>query len=126
MVTLDIRRECQADFVVDIRKWPYWKFYDPGYFDIIWASIPCTEFSQALTTRERNLRMADSIARRTLNIIRWLSPKKFFIENPAGHALLQNRPCMRGVPKIVADYCQFQPLWGYKKPTHIFGSVENL
>ena len=126
VVTLDIRRECQADFVVDIRKWPYWKFYDPGYFDIIWASIPCTEFSQALTTRERNLRMADSIARRTLNIIRWLSPKKFFIENPAGHALLQNRPYMRGVPKIAVDYCQFQPLWGYKKPTHIFGSVENL
>ena len=23
VVTLDIRRECQADFVVDIRKWPY-------------------------------------------------------------------------------------------------------
>ncbi len=24
------------------------------------------------------------------------------------------------------DYCQFQPSWGYKKPTYIFGSVVNL
>ena len=63
VVTLDIRQECQADFVVDIRTWQYKRFYDPGYFDVIWASIPCTEFSQALTTRERNMRMAYSIAR---------------------------------------------------------------
>ena len=80
VVTLDVRPECQATYTVDIRNWRFWEFCEPGEFEIVWASIPCTEFSQALTTRQRDLSTADSIARRTLKIIRWLNPKKYFIE----------------------------------------------
>ncbi len=78
VTTLHVRPECEADFTVDIRSWKYWKTCRPVDFEIIWAIIPCTEFSQALTTRDRDLRTADSIARRTLKIIRWLKPKQFF------------------------------------------------
>ncbi len=78
VTTLDVRPECKADFTVDIRSWKYWTTCRPGDFEILWASIPCTEFSQALTTRDRDLRTADSIARRTLKIIRWLKPNAIF------------------------------------------------
>ncbi len=87
VTTLDVRPECKADFTVDIRIWKYWTKCHPGDFEIIWVIIPCTEFSQALTMRNRDLRTAVSIARRTFKIIRWLKPKKFFIENPAGFSL---------------------------------------
>ena len=64
VVNLDNRKECQATFTVDIRKWDYKKICKPGEFALIFASIPCTEFSQALTTRERDLKTADSIAKK--------------------------------------------------------------
>ena len=108
MVTLDVRPECKATYTVDIRKWHFWRFCEQGKFELVCASISCTEFSQALTTRQRDLGTADSIARRNLKIIRWLNPRKYFIKNPAGSALLQNRSYMEGIPKIRVDYCQFQ------------------
>ena len=86
-------------------------------------SITCTEFSQALSTRERDLSTADAIAKKTFEIIEWLKPRKYFIENPGG-SLLRKRPYMQGIPRIRVDYCQFQPKWDYKKPTFIFGSVQ--
>jgi site-specific DNA-cytosine methylase len=121
VTTFDVRPEFKANFTVDIRKWKYWTTCRPGDFEVIWASIHCTKFIQALTTRDRDLRTADSIARRTLKIIRWLKPKKFFIENPTGCLLLQHRRYIQKIAKIRVDYCQFQPSWGYKKPTYIFG-----
>jgi site-specific DNA-cytosine methylase len=126
VLNLDNRKECQATFTVDIRDWDYKKVCNPGEFALIFASIPCTEFSQALTTRERDLSTADAIAKKTLEIIEWLKPEKYFIENPAGGSLLRKRPYMQGIPRIRVDYCQFQPKWGYKKPTFIFGSVQQL
>ena len=126
VMNLENRKECQATFTVDIRKWDYKKICKPGEFALIFASIPCTEFSQALTTRERDLKTADSIAKKTLEIIQWLKPEKYFIENPAGGSLLRKRPYMQGIPRIRVDYCQFQPKWGYKKPTFIFGTVQHL
>jgi site-specific DNA-cytosine methylase len=125
VVTLDIRKSCAPTYATDILEWDYKKCCHQHEFEVVFASVPCTEFSKALTTRPRDLKLADKIARKTLEIISWLQPEKYFIENPAG-GLLQKRPYMRNISYIQVDYCQFQPWWGYKKPTFIFGTVQGL
>ena len=42
VVSLDIDE--RADVVCDILKWDY-KTYDKDYFDVIWASPPCDNYS---------------------------------------------------------------------------------
>ncbi len=78
-------------FTVDIRDWDYKKVCNPGEFALIFASIPCTEFSQAFPTRERDLSTADEIAKKTLEIIEWLKPEIYFIENPAGCSFVEKK-----------------------------------
>ena len=43
-----------ADINTDILSWDF-ETYEPKHFDVIWASCPCREYSQALTTRTRNI-----------------------------------------------------------------------
>ena len=46
VISLDLK---DADINSDILEWNY-KDYEVGYFDFIWASPPCTEYSIAKTT----------------------------------------------------------------------------
>ncbi len=80
VINLDNRKECHATFTVDIRDWDYKKVCNPGIFALIFASIPCAEFSQAFTTRKRDLSTTNAIAKKTLEIIEWLRPEKYFID----------------------------------------------
>ena len=50
-----------ADVVVDVRKWKYWEQSSPGDFELVAASPPCTEYSSAMTIRDRQLKEADSV-----------------------------------------------------------------
>ena len=56
VTSLDILPKFGATFTEDILTWNYRQF-EPGYFDFIWASPVCTEFSVALTTRPRDLEL---------------------------------------------------------------------
>ena len=67
-ITLD--RDMDADIKTDIMDWNY-KEYEPKYFDIIFASPPCTEYSIAKTTGIRKIELANSIVKRTLEIIEY-------------------------------------------------------
>ena len=51
VVSLDLKN---ADINCNIMDWDY-KQYPVGYFDFIWASPPCTEYSIAKTVGERKL-----------------------------------------------------------------------
>ena len=64
---VSVDRDMPATHQCDIMVWDY-KQYPPKYFDILWASPPCTEYSCALTTRPRNIAAANIIVQRTLDI----------------------------------------------------------
>jgi len=73
VISLDMDFRTKPDRVADILRWDY-KAYQPGQFDLIWASPPCTEFSVAKTVGERDLEKADSKGKQLLRILDYLQP----------------------------------------------------
>jgi hypothetical protein len=69
----------------------------------------------------RNLGLADQIVQRTIEIIEYFHPDRWFIENPQT-GLLKDRPFMMGIPFTDVDYCMYSD-WGYKKKTRIWTAV---
>ena len=122
VVTLDINPNFNPTHTVNILDWDYWK-YPKKYFEVISASVPCTEYSRAKTLGTRDFDTADKLVRKTLEIIEYFQPKLWWIENPRT-GFLPTRPCIQNFPYLDVDYCQFSN-WGYQKPTRIWGS-ENL
>ena len=120
VVSLDIIERYSPSICADILKWDY-KKYEPGHFHTIWASPPCCEFSCLNYTHPEktpNLALADAIVQRTLEIIDYLKPEQFFIENPQT-GLLKDREYMECIPYQDFDYCVFSN-WGYRKRTRIW------
>ena len=75
IVSLDLDKKSKATITSDILQWDYTVFLR-GHFDCIWASPPCTQYSICRTTAKtpRNLDLADSLVRRTLEIIAYFNP----------------------------------------------------
>jgi site-specific DNA-cytosine methylase len=124
VISVDIDAKSDPTICVDILEWNY-KTYPTGYFHTIWASPPCTEFSRlnyALPNKILNLDLADSIVKRTIEIIEYFNPDRFFIENPRS-GTLKDREYMLGIPFIDLDYCRFSN-WGYRKQTRFWTSEE--
>ena len=126
VVSVDFDEKFQPTILTDVMKWDYQSHFKPGHFDIIFSSPPCTEFSRAKTTAPRQLERADSIVRKTLEIIKYLKPRRWFLENPR-NGLLSNREYMTDIPFVDVDYCQFSH-WGYQKPTRVWGdaTIQNI
>ena len=120
VVTVDIDPTFNPTIQTDMLTWEYWRDFPVGYFDVIACSPPCTEFSQAMTRRARELDYADSLVQKGLEIIHYFQPKTWFLENPRT-GLLPRRPYMKGFPYVDVDYCCFSNV-GYRKPTRIWGS----
>jgi hypothetical protein len=105
--------------------------------DIIWASPPCTLFSNAnqkalsdhwdkiVTNRtgikyvpkSEQSRQAINILRATLSIIKQLEPKVFYIENPA-LGRMKHLDEMKGFRHVKVSYFDYG--FDYWKPTNIF------
>ena len=122
VISVDILNNNNPTHCVDILQWDY-KQYPTGYFDAIWASPPCTEYSMAKTVGIRNLDLANNIVRRTLEIIQYFNPDKWFIENPAT-GLLKHQEFMEGIPYYDVDYCQYG--MDYRKRTRIWTMKSNF
>ena len=71
MVSLDGGMD--ADIKTDIMDWDY-KAYELGYFDVVWAGPPCTEYSGAKTVGVRKIEEANKVLQRTLDIIHYMRP----------------------------------------------------
>ena len=122
VVTVDWNKTSGATINEDILAWDYKGKFPVGYFDTIFAAVPCIEFSRALTTRPRDFDKGDAIVKKALAIIKHFKPKHWFLENPQT-GKLKDRPYMEGIPYVDVDYCQFS-LWGYQKPTRIWGGPD--
>ena len=100
-----------------------------GVPDVIWASPDCTTYSVAAISKHRrrdqngNLcpissyaQQCDETNKRVVALIKELSPKYWFIENPRGG--MRKMDFMQGLPRHTVTYCKY----GDKrmKPTDIW------
>ena len=114
-----VDRDMQATHMCDISDWDY-EQYPPKYFDVLWASPPCTEYSRALTTRPRDIEAANIIVQRALDIVEHFEPRFWKIENPQS-GLLNDQTIMWGIPYKDIDYCKYG--MPYRKRTRIWNNV---
>jgi len=123
VISVDMNEKANPTIVSDILKWDY-KIYPPGYFHTIWASPPCTEYSclnYSNPDKIPNLELADNIVKKTIEILIYYNPERFFIENPQT-GTLKNREFMLGIPFVDIDYCRYG--YNYRKRTR-FWTLEN-
>ena len=109
IVSVDSDPNSAATIVTDINKFVREQLFTwrPGYFDIVWASPPCTQYSNAKSVGERQLESADTLVSAALACLLWLRPRYWFLENPRG--MLPTRPLMLPFQPYLhhVSYCHY-------------------
>lgn len=128
-ISLDISdKYSKPDILVDILKWNYNKL-KRGCFTFIFAGIPCTEYSamQSINTTLYgtipDIKGANKIAKKTLEIIEYFNPKYYFIENPAT-STLRKQVFMKKLPFYIVSYCKYGFI--YRKNTIVFTNLKGF
>ena len=138
VVSLDLTG---ADININILEWDYKKAFEPGHFDVIWASPPCHTFSHArrcwinrktkyfgdkiITAKMLDDDMETNglpIVRKTEEIIKYFNPNRWIMENPSTGKM---KDYLKHLPHYDVDYCRYSD-WGYKKPTRFWTNKEGF
>ena len=86
----------------------------------IWCSPDCRMYSRARTTGgPRNFESSDKLVQACRDIIEYLRPRCWFMENPDS-GYLKTRPCVKGLPYVRVDYCMYQDPVLYRKRTRLW------
>ena len=124
VVDVDRDRRFGAEVVVDILAWDYRAAFPPGErsFDVVWASPDCTQYSVARTTAKtpRDLEGADALVATCIEIMAYLAPRLWFLENPDS-GLLKTREGVAGLPYGRVDYCAYGA--PYRKRTRVWADA---
>ena len=138
VISVDILEKFNPDICCDIMDLDY-TIWEEGEFDIIWASPPCRFFSicrnawigkytkhnKCILTKE--LMEEDMIkhglppVHKALEIIEYLKPKYWFMENPKTGRL---KNYIKDLNYIDVNYCRFG--FDYAKPTRIWTNRKDL
>ena len=106
-ITVDILDKFKPTFVSDILTFNY-RQYKEGEFDIVWCSPPCNEYSKAKTRGERDLEGADTLVRKCFEILDYLKPRSWIVENVGTGKLVGRMEAIRpGLQSVFADYCAY-------------------
>jgi len=121
-ISVDIDKKYNPTHLCDIIHFDY-KQYPKDYFDIVWSSPPCTQYSKAKSRGIRDIEGANKIVLKTLEIINYFDCKFWFLENPQT-SLLKNQYFMKELKFVDGDYCMYgKP---YRKRTRIWTNKENI
>ena len=128
VISLDFEKKYNPDICCDIMEFDY-KQFDIGHFDIVWASPECKVFSQLQNTllgrKGGSINKEELIKKqlenskyilKTIEIIKYLNPKYYFIENPQYSTIWNYIPQEFNIG-VNVSYCMFG--YDYKKNTRI-------
>ena len=138
-VSVDLDPKFNPTHNIDIMSFDY-EQYPKDYFNIVWGSPPCVEYSNLqscwlgrkkkdgkIYTREimeKNMNEADKLVLKTLEIIKYFNPYLWFLENPQT-GKLKNREIMKDIPFYDVSYCMYSD-WGYEKKTRIWTNKKDF
>jgi len=83
-------KDVPGTIIQDIQTWPFQEV-PAGYYDLIWASPPCVDFSDGYSSPKMRARRAGedynpdlTLVKRSIEIIEYLMPEYHVIENVRG------------------------------------------
>lgn len=93
-----------------------------GLKGLLWAGVPCNNYSRLNTRGVRDLEYADSLVAAVKEIAAQLGIDHVVIENP-GTGLLVGRDAIAFMPhRVEVDYCAYGK--GYRKRTSLWSTVD--
>ena len=121
--TLDILEKFNPTYCCDLMTWDY-KQLPVGYFDIIWASPNCKDYSilNLLSKQVKDLTESNNLVKKALEIIEYFNPKYWYLENPQS-GKLKEQDFMEYLPYNDVDYCKYG--FDYRKRTRIWNNNDN-
>jgi hypothetical protein len=118
VISVDLDPKANPTITANLMTWDY-TIHEPGYFNCVWASPPCTHYSIARTTAKtpRDLEGSDKLVQRVLEIIAYHAPSSFFLENPQS-GLMKTRAVVEGLEFVDTSYCKYS--FTYRKNTRFW------
>lgn len=128
VITCDIDPRFNADYQLDVRVLAETELFDHWKPDIVLASPPCTHFTvmrigtnwtKDHKPKTKEAAEAWELVRFTIELIDWLEPRFWIIENPRAKMRRLMEIDYPDVRRETVTYCQYQE--ARMKPTDLWG-----